>query len=84
MEKKNGRKTEEPEVIGYLMGPMPKRRRRLRDFRNKGADYIRGVFAYGREAGLSTKIGCLAVLAAVVLLIALVLYLVGSGGTPAG
>jgi hypothetical protein len=67
-----------PEIIGYAVRPMPKRRKRLRDFRNKGEDYIRSIYAFGREMGLPAKIGCLAVLVVAILGIALVLYLVAS------
>jgi hypothetical protein len=66
----------EPEVIGYYMSPLPKRRRRLRDFRSKGEDYIRSIYAYGREASLRAKLGCMGILAAAALIITLILYLV--------
>jgi hypothetical protein len=71
-------KKDKPEIIGYAVRPMPKRRRRLRDFRENGADYIRRVFAYGREMKLSAKIGCCTALVAAVLLITLILLLVAS------
>ena len=77
MAKKNKREPE-PEIIGYYMRPRPKRRRRLRDFRSKGADYIRSIYAYGREMGLRAKIGCASGLVAAVLIIALILWLVAS------
>jgi hypothetical protein len=71
-------KKEKPEIIGYAVRPMPKRRRRLRDFRDKGEDYIRRVFAYGKELSLAVKIGCLTALVISVLLITLVLFLIAS------
>ena len=71
-----GKRKPEPEIIGYFVRPLPKRRRRLRDFRKKGADYIRSIFAYGKEMRTGAKIGCGAVLVVVILLITLVLYLV--------
>ena len=76
----NGGKIREKDrrgIIGYAVRPMPKRRK-LRGFRSKGADYIRSVFAYGKEASTRVKVGCMAVLVLLVLLITLILYLVAA------
>jgi hypothetical protein len=71
------REKDRRDIIGYAVRPLPKRRK-LRDFRSKGADYIRSIFAYGREASTRVKAGCLAILVFLILLITLVLYLVAA------
>jgi len=73
--------TQKPEIIGYFVRPMPKRRRRLRDFRDKGADYIRSIYAYGKDMRLSAKIGCLTALVIGISLFVFLMYAVAGPGS---
>jgi hypothetical protein len=73
--------TKEPQIIGYFVRPLPKRRRRLRDFRDKGADYIRSIYAYGKDMRLSAKIGCLTALVIGISLLIFLLYIAAGPGS---